>query len=61
MNTYMSTTEVATTEKNAVVRDTGTINEVVLATLAEAGMAFAVDAGDTVARCDSLGPEIFAT
>ena len=58
----MSTTEVATAEeKKAVVRDTGTINEVVLATLAEAGMAFAVDAGDTVARCDSLGPEIFAT
>ena len=57
MNTYMSTTEVATTEKNAVVRDTGTINEVVLATLAEAGMAFAEDAE---ARCDSSGPEIFA-
>ena len=58
----MSTTEVATAEeKKAVVRDTGTINEAVLATLAEAGMAFAVDAGDTVARCDSLGPEIFAT
>ena len=58
MNTYMSTTEVATTEKNAVVRDTGTINEVVLATLAEAGMAFAADAE---ARCDSSGRAIFAT
>ena len=45
----------------AVVKDTGTISEAVLVTLAGAGMAFAVDAGDTVARCDSLGPEIFAT
>ena len=56
MNTYTSTTEVATAEKKAVVRDTGTINEVVLATLAEAGMAFAEDAE---ARCGSLGPAIF--
>ena len=58
MNTYMSTTEVATTERKAVVRDTGTINsEAVLVTLAGAGMAFAEDAE---ARCDSSGPEIFA-
>jgi hypothetical protein len=57
----MSTTEVATAEKKAVVRDTGTINEVDLATLAEAGMAFVGDAEDTEARCDSSGPEIFAT
>jgi hypothetical protein len=43
----MNTTEVATAEKKAVVRDTGTINGVDLATLAEAGMAFA---GDVEAR-----------
>ena len=55
----MSTTEVATAEeKKAVVRDTGTINEAVLVTLAEAGMAFAADAE---ARCDSSGRAIFAT
>jgi hypothetical protein len=54
----MSTTEVATAEKKAVVRDTGTINEAVLATLAEAGMAFA---GDAVARCGSLARATFAT
>jgi hypothetical protein len=52
----MNTTEVATVEKKAVVRDTGTINEVALATLAEGGMAFA---GDAEGRCDSLGPAIF--
>jgi hypothetical protein len=43
----MNTTEVATAEKKVVVRDTGTINGVDLATLAEAGMAFA---GDVEAR-----------
>jgi len=41
----------------AVVKDTGTISEAVLVTLAGAGMAFAEDAE---ARCDSSGPEIFA-
>jgi hypothetical protein len=57
----MSTTEVARAEKKAVVRDTGTINEADLATLAEGGMAFAGGVEDTEARCDSSGPEIFAT
>jgi len=38
-------------EKKAVVRDTGTINEAVLATLAEGDMAFAGDVEDTEARC----------
>jgi hypothetical protein len=45
-------------EKKAVVRDTGTINEAVSATLAEGGMAFA---GDAEGRCGSLGRAIFAT
>ena len=54
----MSTTEVATAEKKAVVRDTGTTNEVDLATLAEAGMVFV---GDAEARCGSSGRAIFAT
>ena len=54
----MSTTEVATAEKKAVVRDTGTINEAVLATLAEAGMAFA---GGVEARCGSLARATYAT
>ncbi|NYF88967.1 hypothetical protein RBB79_05435 [Tunturiibacter empetritectus] len=58
MNTYTNITEVATAEKKAVVRDTGTINEAVLVTLAEAGMVFAEDAE---ARCDSSGPATFAT
>jgi hypothetical protein len=54
----MSTTEVATAEKKAVARDTGTITEVDSATLAEADMAFA---GDAEARCDSSGRATFAT
>ncbi|MBB5344418.1 hypothetical protein [Tunturibacter empetritectus] len=45
-------------EKKAVVRDTGTINEVDLATLAEGGMVFAED-GE--ARCGSSARAIFAT
>ncbi|MBB5337792.1 hypothetical protein HDF13_000125 [Edaphobacter lichenicola] len=45
-------------QKKAVVRDTGTINEAVLATLAEDDMAFA---GDVEGRCGSLGRAIFAT
>jgi hypothetical protein len=53
----MSTTEVATAEKKAVVRGTGTINEVDLGTLGEAGMAFA---GGVEARCDSSARAIFA-
>ena len=57
MNTYTSTTEVATAEK-AVVRDTGTINEVDLVILVEGDMAFAVDAEG---RCDSSVRAIFAT
>jgi hypothetical protein len=56
MNTYTSTTEVATAEKKAVVRDTGTINGVALATLAEGGTAFAEDAEG---RCGFLGQAIF--
>jgi hypothetical protein len=52
MNTYTSTTEVATAEKKAVVKDTGMINEVVSATLAEGGMAFAAD---VEGRCGSSG------
>jgi hypothetical protein len=54
----MNTTEVATAEKKAVVRDTGTINEVDLAILAEAGMVFA---GGAEARCGSSARAIFAT
>ena len=61
MNTYTSTTEVAMAEKKPVVRDTGTINEAVLATLVEAGMAFAGGAEDTEARCGSSARAIFAT
>ncbi|WP_353068499.1 hypothetical protein RBB75_14535 [Tunturibacter empetritectus] len=57
MNIYTNITEVATAEKKAVVRDTGTINEAVLATLAEAGMVFA---GGAEVRCDSSGPATFA-
>jgi hypothetical protein len=53
----MSTTEVARAEKKAVVRDTGTINEAVTATLVGGGMAFAEDAEG---RCGSLGQAIFA-
>ena len=40
------------------MRDTGTIKEVDLATLAAAGMAFAEDAEG---RCASLGRAIFDT
>jgi hypothetical protein len=59
MNTYMSTTEVATAEKKPVVRDTGTINiGVDLATLAGSGMVFA---GGVEDRCGSSGLAIFAT
>jgi hypothetical protein len=60
MNTYMSTTEVATAEKMAVVRDIGMINIEVAdsVTLAESGMAFAEDAED---RCGSSGQVTFAT
>ncbi|MBB5316518.1 hypothetical protein [Tunturibacter empetritectus] len=56
----MNTTEVATAEKKAVVRDIGTINEAVLATLEEAGMAFAGGAGDMEARCGSSARATFA-
>ncbi|MGF7182480.1 hypothetical protein [Tunturiibacter psychrotolerans] len=55
MNT---TTEVAAAEKMAVVRGTGTINEVDLVILVEGDMAFAVDAEG---RCDSSVRAIFAT
>jgi hypothetical protein len=58
MSTHMSTTEVAPAEKKAVVRDTGTINEVISATLAEGGMAFAAD---VEGRCGSSARATFAT
>ena len=58
MNTYTSTTEVATAETKPVARDTGTINEVDLVILVEGDMAFAVDAEG---RCDSSVRAIFAT
>ena len=42
----------------AVVRDTGTINEVDLVILVEGGMAFA---GDVAVQCGSSGLATFAT
>ena len=45
-------------EKKPVVRDTGTINEAVLGTLAEGGMAFAEGAEG---RCGFSERAIFAT
>ena len=58
MNTYTSTTEVATAEKKPVVRDTGTINEVDLVILVEGDMAFA---GDAEGRCGFSEQATFAT
>ena len=55
MNT---TTEVAAAEKMAVVRDTGTINEVDLVILVEGDMAFA---GDAEGRCGFSEQATFAT